>query len=99
MSAPSPMTIAFSRAVSEGTRIPAVSKEEVKPAIEAAPTKKGGIDLGPVKVKVENKSAISTAFEDSAMVELLMKADGITPVIYSIKPMTPAMAQNMIGIN
>jgi hypothetical protein len=33
------------------------------------------------------------------MVELLMKADGITPVIYSIKPMTPAMAQNMIGIN
>ncbi len=97
--APSPAMIAFSRAVSEGTRIPAVSKEEVKPAIEVAPTKKGGIDLGPVKVKVENKSAIATAFEDSAMVELLMKADGITPVIYSIKPMTPAMAQNMIGIN
>jgi hypothetical protein len=76
----------------------AASQAEVKSAT-APVAEKGGIDLGLVNVKVQNKNAITTAFDDPAMVQLLMNAEGLSPVIYSIQPLTPVVAQGFLGAN
>jgi hypothetical protein len=66
-------------------------------AMASAVSNPGGINMGLVNLKVQNKNVISTAFDDVAMLQLLLNADGLSPVIYSIKPMTPPMIQNIVG--
>ena len=60
----------------------------------------GGIDLGRTVVKVDNSSDfIKTAFDDPAMLRLLLNSDGLAPIIDDIKPMTASMVNNFVGLN
>jgi hypothetical protein len=61
---------------------------------------KGGIDLAATEVDVESsRGSIRTAFDDPAMLRLLLNSDGLTPIIYDIKIMTPSMVDHFVGLN
>jgi hypothetical protein len=61
---------------------------------------RGGIDLSRTEVDVQSSGdRIQTAFDDPAMLRLLLNSDGLTPIIYDIKTMTPAMVNNFVGLN
>ncbi len=83
----------FSAANDEGSAVQKIA------ANEAMASNPGGINIGLVNVEVRNKNAITTAFDDQAMLQLLINADGLSPVIYGIKPMTPSMVQTFVGSN
>jgi hypothetical protein len=60
----------------------------------------GGIDLGRTVVTVKNSGgSIRTAFDDPAILRLLLNSDGLTPIIYNIKIMTPSMVDHFVGLN
>jgi hypothetical protein len=60
----------------------------------------GGIDLGGTKVNVNAPSGeIQMTFDDSAMLGLLLKADGLAPIIYNIQTMTPGMVSHFVGLD
>lgn len=60
----------------------------------------GGIDLGRTAVSVENSGGeIQMAFDDPAMLRLLLNSDGLAPIIYDIKTMTPSMENHFVGLN
>jgi len=61
---------------------------------------KGGIDLGRTVVNVESSGdLIQTAFDDPAMLRLLLNSDGLTPIIYDVKVMTPSMVDHFVGLD
>jgi hypothetical protein len=61
----------------------------------------GGIDLSKtlVGVKASEEGGIQLDFDDPAMLQMLLNSDGLTPIIYDVTPMTPAMIDRFIGIN
>ncbi len=60
----------------------------------------GGIDLGKTTVSVKAGSGvIQTAFDDPAMLRLLLNADGLAPIIYNIRTMTPSMVDHFVGVD
>ena len=60
----------------------------------------GGIDLGRTVVNVQSSGDfIQTAFDDPAMLRLLLNSDGLVPIIYNIKTMTPSMVDHFVGVN
>jgi hypothetical protein len=59
----------------------------------------GGIDLGRTQVTVQGAGSIQTAFDDPAMLRLLLNSDGLAPIIYDVKAMTPAMVNSFVGLN
>jgi hypothetical protein len=60
----------------------------------------GGIDLGNTVVDVQSSGDfIQTAFNDPVMLRLLLNSDGLTPIIYDIKQMTPSMVNHFVGLN
>jgi hypothetical protein len=60
----------------------------------------GGIDLSKVTLRVQGaeEGGIQLNFNDPAMLQLLLSADGLTPLIYDVNPMTPAMIDRFVGI-
>lgn len=87
---PNSMPNTFINNIRTALRFPKASSDQAQLA-------KGGIDLGLVNVEVQNKNSISTAFDDPAMLQLIVRADGLLPVIYSIKPMSQPMIQSFVG--
>ncbi len=60
----------------------------------------GGIDLGRTVVDVRSAGElIQTAFDDPAMLRLLLNSDGLAPIIYDVKAMTPSMVDHFVGLN
>ena len=60
----------------------------------------GGIDLGRTVVNVESsENLIQTAFNDPAMLRLLLNSDGLAPIIDDIQVMTPSMVDHFVGLN
>jgi uncharacterized protein YcbK (DUF882 family) len=69
-------------------------------AVNRKPSSTGGINLGSTRVQVETSGdMIQTAFDDPAMLRLLLNSDGLTPVINDIKVMTPSMKAHFLGLN
>ena len=59
----------------------------------------GGIDLGKTKVGVRAPNGgVQAAFDDPTMLRLLLNAQGLTPIIYDIKTMTPSMIDRFVGL-
>ncbi len=79
------------------------TKEEDKAMLTAQPKEEatsGGIDLSKTTVNVVSlRGSIQIAFDDSDMLHLLLNADGLAPIIYDIKMMTPAMADHFVGLD
>jgi 1,3-beta-glucan synthase component len=60
----------------------------------------GGIDLGKTMVSVQAPNGvIQTAFDDPAMLRLLLNADGLAPIIYNVRTMTPSMVDHFVGVD
>ena len=75
----------------------AVTGKEVDKVMTATP---GGIDLGKTVVSVDaSRGVIQTAFDDPAMLRLLLNADGLAPIIYNIRTMTPSMVDHFVGVD
>jgi len=73
----------------------APNTEEIKKILDP-----GGIDLGKTIVSVKAGSGvIQTAFDDPAMLRLLLNADGLAPIIYNIRTMTPSMVDHFVGVD
>ena len=59
----------------------------------------GGIDLGKTQVAVRAGSGkVVTAFDDPAQLQMLLHADGLLPVIYSIKPAPASLIKALLGL-
>jgi len=81
----------------EEDRANGVSRRDQAMTVDTA---KGGIDLGKTSVTVETDGkGVTTAFDDPALLQLLMDSDGLMPVIYEIQPMTPPMLNHLLGLN
>ncbi|MDE2232040.1 MAG: hypothetical protein KGJ95_08280 [Candidatus Omnitrophica bacterium] len=60
----------------------------------------GGIDLTATRVDVSAPHGrIRLSFDDPALLSLLLKADGLAPIIYDVKTMTPSMADHFVGLD
>jgi hypothetical protein len=71
--------------------------QDWKPANRLTP---GGSDLGRTVVNVQSSGEfIKTAFDDPAMLRLLLNADGLAPIIYNIRTMTPSMVDHFVGVD
>ena len=57
----------------------------------------GGIDLGNVIVRSRGKGNIKTAFDDPAQLAILIRSDGLIPVIDNVKPLTQAAINQLLG--
>jgi len=76
--------------------------QQVKPVVNNRIAKfvKGGIDLSKTVVSVNAPNGgIQITFNDPEMLRLLLNADGLAPIIYDVKVMTPAMADHFVGVN
>ena len=58
----------------------------------------GGIDLEKVNVK-SSGGGVRTAFSNPQIMRMLSNADGLIPVIYSIKPISSTMTSGLLGIS
>lgn len=78
----------------------AAMKAEKQPVVNRLSKGPGGIDLSRTVVKVESSGdMIQTGFDDPAMLRLLLNSDGLSPIIYNVKVMTPSMVNNFVGLN
>lgn len=81
----------------EPVPVPAVVDKAVIAPVDAT---KGGIDLAPTKVKVKSDGrGVTTAFDDPAMLQIILESDGLRPVIYNVENMTPSMINLLLGLN
>ena len=60
----------------------------------------GGVDFTKTEVKVNAPNGeIKITFNNPEMLRLLLNADGLAPIIYDVKTMTPAMADHFVGMD
>ena len=65
-----------------------------------APQKTGGINLSRTIVDVESSGdEVGMVFDDPTMLRLLLNSNGLTPIINSVKIMTPSMKSHYLGLN
>jgi len=58
----------------------------------------GGIDLEDVNVRSQGTADIQTAFDDQAQLSILIKSDGLIPVIVSVKLLSQPAIDQLIGL-
>jgi hypothetical protein len=64
------------------------------------PAKTGGIDFTKASVSVKAPNGgVQVTFDDPAILRLLLNADGLAPIIYDVKAMTPSMANHFVGLD
>ena len=69
-------------------------------AMKSESNNTGGIDFSGARVFVNAPNGkIKIAFDDPALLNLLIKADGLTPVIYDINVMSASMIDHFVGLN
>ena len=75
-------------------------KKNPPPADKAMTTRApGGIDMGKISLAVESDGkGVTMGFDDMTLLELLRNADGLSPIIYNMKVMTPSMLRMWEGI-
>ncbi len=60
----------------------------------------GGIDLEKVKIQAQRQGrGVRTAFQDPAMLDAILHAQGLIPVVTGLSPLTTAMTNMLLGFN
>ena len=57
----------------------------------------GGIDLENINVQSKGMGNVKTAFDDQAQLAILIRADGLIPVIENVKPLTQSAISLLLG--
>ncbi len=72
-------------------------KEISRPDNAMAAIPNGGIDLENVVLQSKGTGEIKTAFDDKAQLDVLLKSEGLVPVIENVKPLTQTAINHLLG--